>query len=70
MTSLEIEILTKLDSRLKHFLILGWFDMDTMMTFPRLRSLTQNPNIVLTSLAKSPNDVLQASFLFIFWSKK
>lgn len=37
----------------------GWFDMDTMMTFPRLRSLTQNPNIVLTSLAKSPNDVLQ-----------
>ena len=31
------------------------------MSFPRLRSLTQDPNIVLTSLAKSSNDVIQAS---------
>ena len=31
------------------------------MSFPRLRSLTQDPNTVLTSLAKSPNDVIQAS---------
>lgn len=37
----------------------GWFDMEMMMSFPRLRSLTQDPNIVLTSLAKSSNDVLQ-----------
>jgi len=37
----------------------GWFDMEMMMTFPRLKSLTEDPNIVLTSLAKSSNDLLQ-----------
>ena len=40
---------------------LGWFDMETMMTFKRLSSLTQDPSVVLTSLSKSPQDLLQAS---------
>ena len=39
----------------------GWFDMD-MMTFPRLKSLTQNSNIVLTSgqgrIRRNPNKPL------------
>lgn len=39
----------------------GWFDMETMMTFKRLSSLTQDPSVVLMALAKSPNDLLQAS---------
>ena len=43
------------------FLLVGWFDMDTMMTFKRLISLTQDPSVVLTALAKSPRDLLQAS---------
>ena len=37
----------------------GWFDMETMMTFKRLRSLTEDPAVVLTALAKSPRDLLQ-----------
>jgi len=37
----------------------GWFDMETMMTFKRLRSLTQDPSVVLTALAKSPQDLMQ-----------
>ena len=40
----------------------GWFHMDTMMTFPRLRSLTQNSNFVLGSrrgrIKRSPNKPL------------
>jgi len=37
----------------------GWFDMETMMTFPRLLKLTTDPSVVLTALAKSPRDLLQ-----------
>jgi len=37
----------------------GWFDMETMMTFKRLSSLTQDPSVVLTALSKSPHDLLQ-----------
>jgi hypothetical protein len=37
----------------------GWFDMETMMTFPRLLKLTNDPCVVLTALAKSPKDLLQ-----------
>jgi len=37
----------------------GWFDMEAMMTFKRLSSLTQDPSVVLTALAKSPRDLLQ-----------
>ena len=41
------------------FPMVGWFDMETMMTFKRLRSLTQDPSVVLTALAKSPQDLMQ-----------
>ena len=41
--------------------LLGWFDMATMMTFKRLRSLTEDPSVVLTALSKSSRDLLQAS---------
>lgn len=37
----------------------GWFDMETMMTFKRLSSLTQDPSVVLKALAKSSQDLLQ-----------
>jgi len=37
----------------------GWFDMETMMTFKRLRSLTEDPSVVLTAVAKSPRGLLQ-----------
>lgn len=37
----------------------GWFDMETMMTFKRLKSLTKDPSVVLTAVAKSPRDLLQ-----------
>jgi len=37
----------------------GWFDMEMMMTFPRLLKLTTDPSVVLTALAKSPQDLLQ-----------
>ena len=47
------------------FLMLpGWFDMETMMTFKRLRSLTEDPSVVLTAVAKSPRGLLQASVSF------
>jgi len=37
----------------------GWFDMEMMMTFPRLLKLTKDPCVVLTALSKSPKDLLQ-----------
>ena len=39
---------------------LGWFDMDSMMSFKRLGSLTQDPSVVLAALSKSSNGLLQA----------
>ena len=45
-------------------LLPGWFDMETMMSFKRLRSLTEDPSVVLTAVAKSPRGLLQASVSF------
>jgi len=41
------------------FPMVGWFDMEMMMTFPRLLKLTKDPSVVLTALSKSPKDLLQ-----------
>ena len=49
---------------------LGWFDMETMMTFKRLSSLTQDPSVVLMALAKSSNDLLQASDILLLKQKR
>lgn len=37
----------------------GWFDMDSMLTFKRLRSLTTDGKVVLEALQKSPHGLLQ-----------
>ena len=47
------------DANFFQWYYVGWFDMEAMMTFKRLSSLTQDPSVVLTALAKSPQDLLQ-----------
>ena len=47
------------DANFFQWYYVGWFDMEAMMTFKRLSSLTQDPSVVLTALAKSPRDLLQ-----------
>ena len=55
---LGIQLITGLQLS-RDFYFLGWISLATLLTFPRLATLSEDPFVIMIAIEKSPNEIVE-----------